>query len=146
MFENLIQKIVTTLEANTLIQEVFDYEVPQFQGDPVAVVSPSANEGDYETNVENLRIYAFTIRVFVKRTTPRTEKEADRITRQIASSIIDDFDKDYTFTGMTVPAGYTYIATMAIPSAWGYSGREDEFRVCEIDVRCKVLVDLNTIS
>ena len=146
MFETLIQKITAILRANTLISIVYNFEASTFTGDPVAVVIPSSNESDYNTLEENIRIYAFTIRLFVKRTEPRKPEDSDRIMRELVSSVIDDFDKDYTFTGLSVPTGYTFINTFAMPSAWGYSGdREDEFRVSEIDIRCRVSVDLNSI-
>ena len=146
MFEILINKIVSLLNSNSLIQEVHNYDVEQFNGDPVAVVSPSANENEYLTNSENLRIYAFTVRLFVKRTSPRTPHDADKILRELVTSVIDDFDKDYTFTGIQNPNGYTLINVFALPSAWGYSGREDEYRAAEITIKCRVVVDLNTIN
>lgn len=145
MFETLISKIVDILEANTLVQEVFNYEVEKFEGDPAVTVTPSANESDYNTTEENVRIYAFTVRVFVDRTV-RAKVEADRIMRSIVSSILDDFDKDYTLSGMTSPTGYTFINVFAVPSTWGYINRESEYRVAEINLRCRVSVDIGAIS
>lgn len=145
MFTVLIDKITSILEANTLIAEVFNHEGDKFNGDPAATVSPSGNESAYNTNRDNHRIYAFTIRLFVTRTS-RTNKEADRVMRNLIDSVIDDIDKDYTFAGLTVPTGYCMINVFATPSQWGYSGQEDEFRVAEINVQCRVSVDVTAIS
>lgn len=147
MFNTLIDKIVEILEANTLIQEVWNYEVEKFVGDPAVTVTPSANESDYDTTEENVRVYAFTLRVFVNRTADIREKgEADEVMRGAVSSILDDFDKNYTLTGISPPTGYTFINVFAVPSVWGYVNRESEYRVCEILLKCRVSVDLNQIS
>ena len=145
MFTTLLTKITSILSANTLVSEVFNYEAEQFNEDPTAIVTPSGNEGDYSTTKENERIYAFNLKLFVSRS-DRTPKEADRVLRNLVDSVLDDFDKDYYFSGLTVPTGYTMINVFATPSSWGYSGREDEFRVAEITIKCRVSVDVTNIS
>lgn len=145
MFTTLIDKITSILTANDQIQEVFNYEVEKFNGDPAAVVIPSSNEGDYRTNKDNERIYAFSVRLYANRDV-RNPKEADKVLRNLVHSVIDDFDKDYTFSGLSCPTGYTMINVFALPSAWGYAGREDEYRVAEVTVRCRVYVDVTNIS
>jgi len=143
MFEVLIKKIISILEANTKLSIVYNYEVGEMKGDPAVIVVPSSNESDYNTSQENIRIYAFNIKVFVKRNLPRKPEDGDRIMREIVSSIIDDFDKDYYFqSGIVCPTGYTFINVFAMPSSWGYSGETDEYRVAEINLKCRVSVDL----
>ena len=147
MFTILLDKIVSILEANDLIQEVFEFEQQQFTGDPVAIVSPSGNEADYETTNLNERIYSFAVRLFVSRTARGdTGKQADRVLRNLVDSVVDDIDKDYAFVGLTVPTGHTMINVFAQPSLWGYAGAEDEYRVAEIIVRCRTRVDVTLIS
>lgn len=148
MFTTLLEKIVSILEANTLIQEVHNFEKQKFDGDPVAVVSPSGNESDYNTINANERIYSFAVRLFVSRTARSGDgdKEADRVLRKLVDSVVDDIDKDFIFEGLTVPTGYCMINVFATPSQWGYSGAEDEYRVAEIIVRCRVNVDVTLIS
>lgn len=149
MFTTLINKITDILKANTLIQEVYNYEAEQFGGDPVAIVSPSNNESAYSSNQNNHRVYAFNIKLFVVRNSEAVNRkpiDADRILRNLIDSIIDDFDKDYTFANLTTPLGYTMINVFAVPSQWGYAGREDEYRVAEILLRCRVAVDVTAIS
>ena len=149
MWTTLIDKIQEILNANTLIQEVFSYEVEEFKGDPACTITPSTNESDYNTTCENIRIYAFNVNLFVNRTIAPTGKDpksdADRKLRTLVDSVLDDFDKNYTLTGITNPTGYTFINLFALPSIFGYAGREDTFRVGSVNIKCRVSVDLNNI-
>jgi len=150
MWQTLIDKLVSILEANTLIGEVFSFEVEEFKNDPTCTVTPSENSSDYNTTEENVRIYAFNVRLFVNRTVlvsgKDTKYEADRKMRNLVDSVMDDFDKQYYLSGIVNPTGYTFINLFATPSMWGYAGRESEFRFCEIKLQCRVSVDLNAIS
>lgn len=147
MFTTLLDKIVSILEANTLIQEVFNFEKQQFDGDPSAIVSPSGNESDFISTNSNERIYAFNLKLFVSRSArEKTGKDADRVLRDLVDSVVDDIDKDFRFAGLVVPTGYCMINVFATPSVWGYTGAEDEYRVAEIIVRCRVNVDVTLIS
>lgn len=145
MFTILLNKITDILSANDLISATHNYEIEQFNEDPVAVVTPSGNEGDYSTTKENERIYAFNLKLFVSRS-ERTATEADRVLRNLVDSVLDDFDKDYYFVGLAVPTGYTMINVFAAPSSWGYSGRESEYRVSEVAVKCRISVDITNID
>ena len=144
MFSILINKITSLLTANGLLADVYNYEVEQFKGDPTAVVTPSGNESDYSTLSSNKRVYAFNIKVFLTRTN-RTKDQTDVALRQLVDTILDDFDADYTFAGLSVPQGYTMVNVWAMPSQWGYAGREDEYRVAEIVVKCRVDVDITNV-
>jgi len=145
MFTTLLNKITSILSANELISATFNYEAQQFNEDPVAVVTPSGNESDYSTTKENERIYAFNLKLFVSRT-DREPEQADRVLRNLVDSVLDDFDKDYYFVGLTVPTGYTMINVFATPSNWGYAGRESEYRVSEVVIKCRVSVNVTAIS
>jgi len=148
MFGTLIDKIYDILHANTLIQEVYKYEAEQFKGEPVAVISPSGNESDYTTVRHNERMYGFNIKLFVDRNSRsgNSSGEADRVLRELVDSVLDDFDKDYIFSGLSTPLGYTMINVFALPSQWGYAGAESEYRVAEVIIRCRVHVDVTKIS
>jgi len=150
MWEELINKIKTILEANTLIKEVYIYECEKFNGSPACSVTPSENASDYNTNEENIRLYSFHIRLFVNRSVApagsKPDFNADKVMRKLVDSVLDDFDKNYTLSGITNPTGYTFINLFAVPSGWGYAGREDEYRAAEINLKCRVSVDLNAIS
>jgi len=149
MWEALIDKLKSILDGIDTIAEVYDYEINKFKGDPGCTITPSENSNDYVTSCENVRIYAFNIRVFISRSITDgksvADEYADRRMRALVDLIINAYDKDYTLTGMVVPTGYTFINLFAVPSLWGYSGRDDEYRSCEISIKCRVSVDINNI-
>lgn len=152
MWQNLKNKIKAILQANTLIQEVYDYEVAEFGGDPAVTITPSANESDYRTTSENRRVYAFSIQLWVKRGAPRNDKSAEDALTELIDSVLDDFDKYYTLgsgspgSALVLPTGYTMIRTHAAPSSWFYSNREALYRGAEIILKCEVDVDVQLIS
>ena len=136
---------LTDDSGNTIFEEVYDYEATQFSGGPVATLSFSDNENDYATTESNERVYALDVRVYVSRDEPRTDEEAERIMRTILDDVIDKFDSDYLLNSLSEPTGKTLINTLAVPSRWGYSPRESQYRVGEVSVRCRVRVDINSI-
>lgn len=145
MFEAIIQKLKTILEANTLLQKVYIYETAESSGIPFATITPSANESDYHSTTENRRTYAFNIRLFVDRTGSKQAGQAELAMRELVDSVLDDLDSNYTLSGTTPKAGYTLLRSFASPSQWGYAGSTTEYRVAEIKVQAVVLVDVNNI-
>ncbi len=144
MFTILLDKITSILNANTLIQEWYNFEVGELNGDPAAIVVPDDNDASYSTFSSNERNYAFSLKLLVSRS-GRTLKETDKVMRDLVDSVLDDFDKDYYFSGLSTPIGYTMINVFATPSKWGYSGRDDEYRIAEIMLKCRVDVDVTKI-
>lgn len=145
MWTKLIEKLAEILTANVKIQATFDYEPDEMTGSPIAIIVPSSNEGDYSTTETNVRVYAFNLKLYVNRT-KNNKNDADRILRNLVDTVLDDFDKNYLLTGVEQPTGYTFINLFALPSSWGYAGLADEYRVAEINVRCRVVVDVRAIS
>lgn len=145
MWVELNSKLKSILEANDKIQEVYDYEEGQFEGGPAVTLSPSGNESDYSTTTTNERVYAFIVRVFVDRT-ERNAINCERVMRELVDTIIDDFDKNYTLTGIDNPTGKTLMYVEALPSLWGYVDGQISYRVAEIAIRCHVDVDVTLIS
>ncbi len=152
MWQNLKTKIKAFLTANTLIQEVYGYEVEQFGGDPAATIVASKNEADYRTTTQNRRVYAFEVRLWVKRGAPRTDAQAEDVLTDIIDTVLDKFDKYYTLgvgspgSALVLPAGYTMIRTEAMPAEWGYAEREMLYRFATVTVRCILDVDVTLIS
>lgn len=149
MWESILQKLKTLITATNNFTQVETYEIEQFSGSPVAIIVPSANENDYHSTNENVRVYAFTIVLYVNRSVTsagkKVEVEADRIMRNLIDSVIDTLDKNYLLSGVVNPPGYTFINMFALPSSWGYSGRDDEYRAATINVKCRVIVDIDAI-
>jgi hypothetical protein len=143
-----LRALVTILKANTKIQEVHDYEIEGFKGQPAVVIVPSSNESSYESTNDNERIYAFNLFIFVSRTkySGNPKSEADRVMRGLIDTILDDIDKNWTLDTVVQPTGYTFLNIFATPSSWGYANMEDEYRTATIEVKCRVSVDVTLIS
>lgn len=153
MFRQLKDKIVSMVSAGiSLEQQVFNYEESELTGDPAITVTPSANESDYHSDKDNIRIYAFTLRLWVDRT-KRGDANCEAVMTELVDAVIDLFDRYYTLgTGspgnaLSVPTGYAMIRTEAMPSTWMYVDRgESSYRLAEIVVRCHVHADVTLIS
>lgn len=152
MWHNLKNKISAMLTASGLFQQVFTYEPVNFAGDPVAVILPSVNEGDYRTTAENTRIYAFSIKLLVKMGDPKDLETVEDTLTDLVDSVLDDFDRYYTLgtgspgSALVLPTGYTMVRLYSIPSAWFYEERETTYRGAEIQMRVVMDVNVNQIS
>ena len=152
MIEKLVTKLKSILEMNSLLQVSYSYEREDATGTPFATLTPSANENAYSTTTENERVYAFLIRLFVERKGQSLAENCEATMRALVDSVLNQFDSDWNLSdplGTTAPlatqTGYTFLFMEATPSAWGYVGRENEYRVAEIEVRCHFSIDVNLV-
>jgi len=147
MWENLIQKLKSILSANTLISEVFDYEEVNFKKDPTAVIVPSDNSSEFVSNIDNERVYAFDIYLFVERGgVVNNDQRVDMAMRELVDSVIDDLDKNWQLTGLTLNNGYSMLYMESAPSSWGYASREMLYRMAQIKVSVHLNIDIDLIS
>ena len=118
----------------------------KFSGYPAAHVVPSSNSADYETNTENVRTYAFLVRVFYETKQTGVASALDAL-EDIVDSILDKFDQEDLLgssnrtVGISLPASYTFINVWASPSAWAELP-EEELIMAEINVRIRVSIDV----
>jgi len=147
MWEKLSNHLKGILEANDKLSSVYDYEEGEFNEQPVAVIVPSDSEGEFTTSLDNERVYAFSVFLFVQiGDSYYTKKEADGVLKELADSVIDDFDKNWSLSGLDTSTGYSMLYMESAPSAWGYSSRENVYRMAEITLRVHLSVDTNQIS
>lgn len=128
-FSTLKAKIKTILQSETTINVVYDYDRPNIEKSPAAMVVPSGNDSDYVSTVHNRRSYAFVVKVMVP-LDPAGMETAESTLVGIIDSLIDKFDQDFTLTG-------SCLMMTAAPSAWGYEEREILYRVATINLKCK---------
>lgn len=145
MIQKLVTKLKAILDANTLLQVVYPYEREDSSGTPFASITPSGNENAYQTTTENERVYAFLIRLFVERKGQTTVEDCETTMRELVDSVLNDLDSNHRMSGLQTQTGYTFLFLDAAPSAWGYVGRENEYRVAEITVRVHFSVDINMV-
>ena len=140
-------QIATLLDAIPEIQEVSSTPKLKFAGYPACYVMPSANEADYETNRENVRTYAFIVRVFYETKQTGIASALDKL-EGVVDTIIDTLDEEdlkgatSRTIGVNLPSGYTYLNIFAHPSFWGELPGEDLI-MAEINVKIRVSVDIS---
>ena len=140
-------EVKALLDTVTTLQEVSKVPKIKFDGYPAAHIVPSENSGDYETTSENIRTYAFTIRVFYE--TKQTNMENALVAlEEVVDTVIDTFDKEdlkgsTTRTiGIGLPDGYTFLNIFATPNRWGVLS-DDQLIMAEITVRIRISVDIS---
>ena len=114
----LKNKIKTKLDGITKLQEVSDDPKLDFSGYPSAVIIPSDDDSDYETNQENLRIYSFDVNLFYEVQASGIGAALDAL-YDLADDVMDLFDKDQTLSGISLPTDYTMIAVLPVSGGWG---------------------------
>lgn len=139
-------QVVDVLETLSELQEVASYPKIKFDGYPAAYVVPSDSEGDYETNKENVRTYAFIVRVFYD-TKASGIDDAISALQGLVDSALDAFDQEDLkgsndrLLGLNLPSNYTYINVWASPAEWSEIPGEN-LVMAELRVRVRVSVDI----
>lgn len=100
--------LIDKIEGVAGVQVVYGYEPQNFTGYPAVTVTMPTMEGEFSSNVENQRIYGFTVRVYCTlgqdlekpKTMPR-ELYAENIVATVIEGIIDAIDEDYSAPDVT---------------------------------------------
>jgi len=147
-FTNLLDSIKTILEGVSKIQATYKYPTEDFSGTPAAVVIPSDNDSDYETNVDNQRTYAFQVSLFVDLKSGGTKdtKEAYQTMYDLIDDVMNAFDADRGFTGagFSPNTGETLAVVRPVPSSWEI---HEDLGMLEgrLIIKCFMLIDTNLI-
>lgn len=145
-WNTLRTQVASVISTVTDIQEVAGYPKIKFEGYPAAYVVPSDNEGDYETNKENIRTYAFIVRLFYETKDTGIEQALNAL-EDIVDSVMDKFDEedlkgsDTRILGMNLPATYMFINVWATPSNWSEIPGEN-LVMAELRVRVRISIDV----
>ena len=137
--------ISLTSGGNTILHEVISTPELKFNGYPAAYIVPSDLESEYETTIENERVYAFIIRIFheTKKTGIAT---AIDVLEDVVDAVIDALDQEdkkgasTRTVGVSLPANYVYLGINATPGIWAELPGE-QLVMAEIKVRVKVSYD-----
>lgn len=146
-FTTLRPQIGTLLETLDTIQEVSNAPKIKFSGYPAAHIVPSDNEADYETTTENVRTYAFNVRIFYE-TKVTSVEDALSALEEVVDSVLDLFDQedqkdaaDRT-VGVDLPARYTFLNIWAVPGMWGELPGE-QLIMAQMSVKVRISVDIS---
>ncbi len=143
----LNDEIKTKLEAITSISNVYDFAWLDFDGFPAATITPSGFENNYQSNIENLRKYIFTVRLFhsvdvisQKANQKDRVQEAFRVMRGLIDTVVDGFDKDETLRSIVLPAGKSMSSMIPVPTNISYFP-EEKIIVGEVLINVNILFD-----
>ncbi len=139
-------QIKTLLDTSSLLVEVSKSPKIKFSGYPAAHIVPAESPGDYETNKENSRTYAFAVRLFYE-TKQSGVEDAIAALEEVVDAVIDLFDQedqkggDTRVIGINLPARYTFINMFAAPSNWAELP-EEQLIMAEVIIRIRLSVDV----
>ncbi len=145
-WNTLRSQIATLVGGVSGIQEFASYPKLKFSGFPAGYVVPSESSGDYETTKENIRTYAFQVRLFYETKNTGIEAALDSL-EDIVDTVMDALDQEDLKTaasrtlGVNLPSGYTYINVYAQPSTWGEVTGEDLI-YAEIRIQVRISRDV----
>ncbi len=140
-------QLKTLLDGVSTISETSKAPKMKFGSYPAATVTPSDQEGDYETTTENIRTYAFMVRVFYE-TKDTSVEDAIAALEEVIDSVIDAFDQDdlkgasTRTVGINLPAKYTFINIFAVPGAW-FEVPDEQLIYAQVSVRVRVSIDVS---
>lgn len=144
-WNTLRPQIASLIDSLPEIHEVSSTPKLNFSGYPAVYVIPSDNESDYETTIENARVYAFIVRVFYEIKNTSIATALDKLEGSV-DAIIDAIDKEdkkgsSTRTiGVNMPNKYTYLAVLAVPSFWGQVPSEN---LIMAEIRVQVFISFD---
>lgn len=145
-WQTIRPQLKTLLDSVDSIQDVSGTPEIKFSGYPSAYVLPSNNESEYETTSENVRVYAFIVRLFdeTKAGGVATAMEA---LEKVVDSVLDVVDQEDLKSaadrtvGVNLPAGYTFLNIFAVPGLWAELP-EEELLMVELAIRVRVSRDV----
>ena len=146
-YKILRPQIADLLDNDTKLQVVKSFPTFRFNGFPAAYIIPSENSGDYETTTENIRVYAFTVRMFYE-TKDSGVETALKALEELVDDVLDTFDQEdlkgsaNRTIGVSLPSAYTYINIWAHPTSFGEVEGEN-LLMAELTVRVRISIDIS---
>jgi|SRR6185369_1353042 len=129
----IISKINTDLDK---IQVAYSTDRSTFSGFPAAVVSPSENEGDYNSTADDRRVYAFKVRVYY----PIKDESDYEAAESALEDALDEMLDAFSIRGVL---GTACEWVKPVPSVWQYEERgEGIYRMAELTLKCVKYVDI----
>lgn len=102
-------QILSKLNAISTIQKVYPEEKTEPDGWPAVFLTTADMEGEFSSNVENSRVYAYNCTILFplgQNFVPASQRErsdyAERVVAQVIDDIINSIDTDYELDGTPV--------------------------------------------
>lgn len=122
MYETLIGKITTTLEAVPNVKDVFSVPKNKLTKFPCVFFKPTAFTNTFETQVENMAVYRFMMIVMVGATQITPAEAFSTILPHTVDAIIAKFNADWN---QGVIEGHRVVVKIDSADSWEMSEEED---------------------
>lgn len=118
------QQIITKIQSLESVQKVYPAEVPNPTGWPCVFVTATDLEGEFSSNAENSRIYAYSVLIllsegqnFVADTEYERLDYTERVVGEVIDEIINAVDTDFELDSL--PNDTTVLFVNAADCIWG---------------------------
>lgn len=131
--------IKTNIQACASVQQVYGHEEMNPSGFPAVMVTAADMDGEFSSNAENSRLYAFRIFIlfpigqdFPAQTNMNRMEYAEQVIATVIDEIVNISDTDFELHG----SGPTILYVNAADVLWGYVSYEGgEARSAELTLR-----------
>lgn len=133
------QHIIANIQACSSVQAVYGHEEMEASGYPAVFVVAASMEGEFASNSENSRIYAFDVRVVFpigQDYSGPAETNREEYAEQVIGTAIDDIinkqDIDFILSGADTTVKYVNAANLQ----WGrVEDNAGLFVICDMQLR-----------
>ena len=137
-YTDLTSFLKTKLEGISKIVEVVDNPELDFENFPVVTIVPADGESDFETNVEDERIYAYELHVFYETKTSGISFALDAIYDAI-DDILDSFASDKQLATFNPGTNRTVLFVEPVSAGWG-EVQDKDLVFARVNLRVKVSI------
>lgn len=134
---DLKKQLKLNIQSSTNVQTVYGYEEINPSGYPAVMLTAADMEGEFSSNAENRRMYAFKCTIlfpisgdFVEATEMPREEYAEKVILQVVDDLVNTMDTDFELTGTQA------LYMEAADCIWYYTKVENgEARAADITLR-----------
>lgn len=140
-FISIEQAIKSKLQSISSIQEVADYPTEEFNGYPAVMIGAKKNESEFETTIENLRVYVYKMIVVVKVADGTiSEKKARDVVLQTVDDILYAFDRDQQLSSVQLASDETMVICQ--PALTDEIRNSPPYVSAEMEIKVKISINI----
>ena len=139
MYDTLLAKIQTTLDATTGVEDAFNYPKTKFTAFPAVYFQPDGMSNSFETTTENYKVYRFLMMVIIGIEGSDEETVFGTVLPATVDNIIAQFDTEWDQGTVN---GHRVWAKIDSADAWAISEEQDgRMAYAPLSLEIRVLTD-----
>jgi len=140
-FHSIQNAIKAKLQSISTIQEVADYPTEEFNGYPAVMIAAKKNDSEFETTIENQRVYVYKLIVIVKVAEGTiSEKKARDMVLQAVDDILYAFDRDQQLSSVQLASDETMIICQ--PALTDELIPSPPYMKAEMEIKVKISINI----